>query len=62
VDHHKECFGYINSCTSNAWEIWSDDVVRDESLGGLQALIHGLGLEWNAKAVRDFIDPSLWSG
>lgn len=62
VERHKEFFGQITAACNNVWEIWPDDAIKDDSLDGLQALVHGLGLTWNGEAVRKFIDPSLWSG
>lgn len=62
IDHHKLCFDQIARASSYVWEIWPDDVVKDESFGELQLLAQELGLDWNHNGVCGFIDPSLWSG
>lgn len=59
---HEEKFEEIRLNCSRTYEIWPDSLFREDGLGGLQVLVKSLGLMWNDKEVREFIDPKLWHG
>lgn len=64
VDHHKRKFEEMrNAMPGRVWSV--DSKLAVSGNGGLDTfkyLVSWLGLTWREKAVREFIDPDLWSG
>lgn len=62
VEHHKEKFRQIYSTCPGTQVIWPDSVISKKEFWRFQTLVENLGLDWNEDKVREFVDPSLWSG
>ena len=59
VDQHKQRFQEMMEASLTIREVWAEKIVRGE-LKEIREAIDWLGLEWNEKAVIDFVAPSLW--
>ena len=59
VGEHKERFGEMAEAGLMIREVWAEKIVRGE-LKEIREAVDWLGLEWNEKAVIDFVAPGLW--
>ena len=59
VGEHKERFQEMAEAGLKIREVWADKIVRGE-LREIKEAIDWLGLNWNEKAVIDFVAPGLW--
>lgn len=59
VHKHEEKFIEIIQSGVNAKPIWPERMVNAD-YKQMMELMEWLGLEWNGKAVMDFIEPKLW--
>lgn len=59
VDQHKQRFQEMMETSLTIREVWTEKIVRGE-LKEIRETIDWLGLEWNEKAVIDFVAPGLW--
>jgi len=61
VDEHKDRFVEMFEAGMNIREVWPSKFVNGDFTEIHEVVVRFLGLEWNKKAVMDFIEPALWS-
>ena len=61
VDYHEESFKDIKYCGAKVVEFFPDSIVKGETRPA-QNMVKQCGLEWNQKAVMEFVDAELWKG
>lgn len=59
INHHERCFVEMIHAGLQVKEVWPERMVKGD-YGQMRELIEWLGLTWNDKAVKDFIEPKLW--
>jgi len=59
VGEHKDRFQEMAEAGLMIREVWAEKIVRGE-LREIREAINWLGLNWNEKAVIDFVAPGLW--
>lgn len=61
VDHHKKLINQMKHTPGLRWhEVWPTKFI-DGDFSEVRAVVEKLGLKWKEEAVRDFVDPKLWS-
>lgn len=59
VRQHEQKFREIQDAGANVKVVWAERMV-DSNYSQMKETIEWLGLEWNEKAIVDFIEPKLW--
>ena len=59
VRQHERKFVEIIEAGANVKIVWAERMV-DSNYSQMKETIEWLGLEWNEKAIVDFVDPKLW--
>lgn len=59
INHHEECFVEMVQAGVNVKQVWPERMVKGD-YEQMQELIEWLGLNWDFKQVKEFIEPKLW--